>query len=164
MGEAFQPGSARPHTNEQGMVDEPIGNNRAMAIDQCHHSSDVGLESTREKEHSVPAQPACQLFFKRNMDGAGSRHQPRAAGTQAIRAKSPGSSIQYVGMAAQSQVVIAGQVAKTVRCRSTAPELPVFRSGLQTAQRSQSGRIDVLLGISGHAVSLIKLGVSEIQE
>ena len=84
VGEAFQPGSARPHTDQQGMVDQPIGNNRAMAIDQCRHSSDVGLESTREKQHSVPPQPTCQLFFKFNVYGPGSRHQPRAAGTQAI--------------------------------------------------------------------------------
>ena len=67
-------------------------------------------------------------------------------------------------MTAQSEVVIAGQVAKTVRCCSTAPELPVFRTGLETAQRSQSGRIDVLLGISGHAVSLIKIELQKIQE
>ena len=67
-------------------------------------------------------------------------------------------------MTAQSQVVIAGQVAKTVRSSCIASELPVFRTGVETAQRSQSGRIDLLLEISGHAVSLIKIELHEIQE
>jgi len=62
VGEARQAGTAGAHAHQQGVVDEPIGQDR--------HGGKVGLEAAGEQQHTIAAEPGGQglLQWRKDQD------------------------------------------------------------------------------------------------
>lgn len=110
MGKALQPGAAGPHPGEQGVVDQPVGKHQAVAIGQGQHGRQVGLKAAGKQQHPLPPQPGRQGPLKGLVPRPAAAHQPGGACSDPIEGRGGLGGGNHGGMAAQAEVVVAGQI------------------------------------------------------
>lgn len=110
MGEALQAGTAGAHAHQQGVVDEPIGQHQGVAFRQGRHGGEVGLEAAGKEQHPLAAEPGGQGGLQLLVDGPGAGDQAGGPGPQAAGGQFGRGGREHGGMAAQAEVVVAGQI------------------------------------------------------
>jgi len=91
-------------------MDEPVGDHQAVAVGQGQHRRQVGLEAAGEQQRPVSPQPGRQLRLQLHVHRPGAGDQPRGPGTHAIAGGGCLGGGNDVRVAAQAEIVVAGEV------------------------------------------------------
>jgi hypothetical protein len=87
-----------------------IGQHQGVAVGESHEGSKVGLEAAGEQQHLVTAQPLGQVPLQLPVDWSAAGHQAGGSGPQTTGGQLRSGGSDYGRMAAETEVVIAGQI------------------------------------------------------
>ena len=141
VGKSLQPCPTRADACQQRVVNQPVHQHGGVPFTQGCYGGDIGLKSTGEQQHPIPIQPGGEGRLQLQMTWSGACDESRATGPDPIGGHGFRCCCKNGGMAAEAEVVIAGQIKQLARAGGI-PQLPGLPAGVPAPQATAARRVN----------------------
>ena len=114
VGKSPEAGTAGLHPHQQGVMNQPIRQHDRVPVRQSAHSRQIGLETAGKQQHPFAFKPLGQSGFQLLVHRARAAHQARSSGSCTTAQQFRMGCSDHSRMAAQAQVVVAGQIQQSL--------------------------------------------------